>query len=55
LQGVEAGCDALRLSASELPGQDSNLDKENQNTKTRFKNGLESAGVSAGCCLCLST
>lgn len=30
-QGVEASCDSVRLAETELPGQDSNLDKENQN------------------------
>ena len=29
-QGVEAGCDSVRLVEGKLPGQDSNLDKENQ-------------------------
>ena len=31
LQEIEAGQDSLRLVDTELPGQDSNLDKENQN------------------------
>ena len=30
-QGVETGCDSVRRVEGKLPGQDSNLDKENQN------------------------
>ena len=30
-QGVETGCDPVRRVDGKLPGQDSNLDKENQN------------------------
>jgi hypothetical protein len=35
LQGVASGCGHMRLSERELPGQDSNLDKGNQNPDWR--------------------
>jgi integrase len=36
-QGLEAACDSPRLSDPELPGQDSNLDKESQNPSVRTR------------------